>query len=322
LEFSPDLVWVKNRGLSSNNVLQDIVRGFGTTTLLSSNNTNAEGASDDGVVNAATSDGFTVYYGGGGNTGTNTNKLNNTYVAWTWDAGSSTVTNNDGSITSTVRANPSAGFSVVTWSGNGSAGVTVGHGLGVQPSIVIIKCRTSATDWHTYVRALDSTGRYQLYLNKTDGSTDFGSVFFAPTSSVITLTGGTSIGINGSGETYVAYCFAPVEGYSAFGSYTGNGSADGPFVYTGFRPRWILLKTSNASDDWRLYDTARSSYNVAQTQLFPNLSLAEITNSVYDLDIVSNGFKLRTTNTDFNGSGDIVIYAAFAENPFRSSRAR
>jgi hypothetical protein len=221
-----------------------------------------------------------------------------------------------------VRANASAGFSIVTYTGTG-ANATVGHGLGVAPSMVIVKRRSATGAW---VIGFTFSGfnwasdyfQFDTGAKRTDGA---GTVFTtSPSSTVFSL--GTESGVNGSSATFVAYCFAPVAGYSSFGSYVGNGSSDGVFVYTGFRPRWILLKPSNLSEGWRLYDTARSSYNVAQTQLFPQASLAEITNTSYNLDIVSNGFKLRTSNADFNGSGDIVIYAAFAEHPFQYSRAR
>jgi hypothetical protein len=254
-----------------------------------------------------------------------TNGLNDTYVAWCWDAGSSTVTNTQGSISSQVRANASAGFSIVTYTGNGSGNVTIGHGLGVAPQFIITKRRDTANNWiswhgtfaaNDYIALnLSSAKNYGGAANTTFGGTS-GSL---PTSSVFTV----GIDLNGSSATFVAYCFAPVTGYSSFGSYTGNASADGPFVYTGFRPRWILFKNSSVGvEDWWLHDTARNTYNVMTSLLVPNTSNAEGTNVAHSVDALSNGFKIRTTAQGVNGSGHTIVYAAFAENPFQYSRAR
>ena len=225
-----------------------------------------------------------------------------------------------GTITSTVRANISAGFSVVTYTGTGSA-ATVGHGLGAEPYFMIVKERTnSVQNWNVYHKSIGNTKA--VYLNLTNASTTT-SAWNDTTPSSTLFTLGAQDGSNGSGQNIVAYCWAPVTGLSSFGSYTGNGSSDGPFVYTGFRPRWVMIKTTNdAAESWRIWDSARSTYNAANSQLFPSNANAEITNAAYDCDFLSNGFKLRTSNTDFNGSADTVIYAAFAEAPFPYARAR
>jgi hypothetical protein len=313
LGFSPDFVWFKSRSNAYSHQLYDIIRG--ANQALVSNATASEATYANGL-SAFNSDGFTA----NGDAGTNGNTA--TYVAWTWDAGSSTVSNTDGSITSSVRANPSAGFSIVTWSGTISS-ATIGHGLNATPYLVIGKCRNaSSTTWLSYHNELGGT-KY-IELNNTNAAVTASNVWnnTDPTSSVIHV--GTSSGINQSGRTYVAYCFAPVEGYSAFGSYTGNGSTDGPFVFTGMRPRWILFKKSSGTENWRLHDTARSTYNAAQSLLFPNLANAETTSSEYAVDVLSNGFKIRTNvGGSLNDSGATYVYACFAENPFAlNARAR
>jgi hypothetical protein len=314
LGFSPDLVWVKGRVGILNHVLADTVRG--ANLKLASNTTGAEAGTDNGTVSAFNSDGFTVAMGGGTYPGYETNRSGDPYVGWAWDAGSSTVTNNDGSISSQVRANPSAGFSVVTYTGNGTGGATVGHGLGAKPFLRIIKRRdaTSTFGWMTFHESAPTSF---FTLNTTAAATPASEP--APTSTVFSLP--TDVNSNANNGTYVAYCFAPVEGYSAFGSYTGNGSADGPFVYTGFRPRYILIKNSTyAGQAWWILDTARDDANVADNYLQANSSNAEGTFTVGD--ILSNGFKIRTTDIALNGSTHTIIFAAFAENPFSLARAR
>jgi hypothetical protein len=315
LGFSPDLVWIKSRSTGQDNNVFDAVRGVaGNYYTLQTNATTAEG--QYGTVSALTSDGFTLSNGGGA-----TNFLNTTYVAWTWDAGSSTVTNTSGSISSQVRANASAGFSIVTYTGTGVSGTTIGHGLGVTPEFVIVKCRSlGSTHWQVHGSYINE--RLELSTTgaaKTDGYT------LARTSTTISPTGNASTFSywNASGQTYVAYCFAPVAGYSSFGSYTGNGSADGPFVYTGFRPAFVLIKTaSQAGNSWVIYDNKRIGYNETEQVLNPNLSGAEATYSTTGIDLLSNGFKLRGDSSWHGISGATVIYAAFAEHPFNFSRAR
>ena len=309
--FQPDFVWIKSRSAATDHKLTDSVRG--ATKALISDTTGTETTDANGVT-AFTSNGFTI----GSNSVYNTNAA--TYVAWCWKAGGTSSSNTNGSITSTVSANTTAGFSIVTYTGNGTNGATVGHGLGVAPSMVIVKSRSTAgTDWPVYHSSLGATGI--LPLDTTDAfivtSTPWNNT--APTSSVFSV--GTSGDTNLSARTYVAYCFAPVAGYSAFGSYTGNQSADGPFVYLGFRPRFVMIKrTINAGGSWAVYDSARNTYNVENLSLYPNLSNADDTYDV--LDFTSNGFKIRTAGLGVNQSGDTFIYACFAEVPLKFANAR
>ncbi len=314
LGFSPDLVWGKNRSSAFSHELYDTVRG--AQNLLRSNLDAAE-FNDSTLLTAFTSDGFTVGSNGGMNGNTNA------IVAWTWDAGSSTVTNTAGSITGTVsvRANTTAGFSIVTYTGTGTA-VTVGHGLGVAPSLIIVKSRSNAsTEWQVYHQSLGINQTIQL--NSTSAASTitgyWGST--APSSTVFGLIG-TGYQNNISGATYVAYCFAPVVGYSSFGSYTGNGSSNGVFVYTGHRVRWLMIKRTDASDSWQIMDAARSDYNVADDQLYADLSNAEATTSSRGIDFLSNGFKIRGDNSGINASGGTYVYVSFAESPFNYARAR
>jgi hypothetical protein len=313
LGFSPDFVWVKDRTTANSHQLADTVRG--NDKVLFSDATIAE-VSGQSRITGFTSDGFTV------GTNIDANKSSDAYVAWTWDAGSSTVTNTSGSITSSVRANATAGFSIVTYTGNSTQGASVGHGLGVAPSMIIVKNRTSSgPSWAVGHTALGGWNKV-LYLNLTDAAATQLAPFngTTPTSTVFQLWDSSST--NSNGANYVAYCFAAVSGYSAMGSYTGNGSADGPFVFTGMRPRWLLIKQSSASgENWLVIDSQRSQYNVMGDLIFANLSNAEASSPV--VDFLSNGFKLRVnTGTATNASGSTYIYAAFAESPFNYARAR
>jgi hypothetical protein len=309
--FSPDLVWLKQRnGGDWHGLFNTIV---GATTRLFSNSTSAE-ATNAQTLTAFNSNGFSVG---------NTNEVNgsgNSYVAWCWDAGSSTVTNTQGSISSQVRANASAGFSIVTYTGNSTVGATVGHGLGVAPQLIIIKARNNVSGgfWQVYHQAIGNTKYLELNSTSAAGTSSNRWNNTTPSSTVFTL--GSDSDLNGS-LNYVAYCFAPVAGYSSFGSYTGNGSADGPFVYTGFRPRWIMWKCTTAAYDWDVYDAVRDPRNAAAARLKPNSSDAEATLSPATFDILSN-FKLRADYNSSNASSQTFIYAAFAESPFQYARAR
>jgi hypothetical protein len=321
LGFSPDLVWIKSRNNAGDPVngvwhnVFDTIRTAGKA--LFTNTTSAEATNDsNGYLSAFNSDGFAVT--AGSNSPNNVNNGTGTYVAWTWDAGTSTVTNTQGSITTTVRANTTAGFSVFTYTGTGAAG-SVGHGLGVAPSLLICKQRNGTADWVVYHSSL-GRDKY-LILNSTAAQ---GSVTgywgnSDPTSTVVNFSAGYG-GNNGTSNTYVMYAFAPVVGYSSFGSYTGNGSSDGPFVFTGFRPRYFFIKRSDSTGDWRVYDAARSPYNTAGNDLLFNSSQADA--DVWPFDIVSNGFKARSSDTRVNASGATFVYAAFAESPLNYSRAR
>ena len=316
--FQPDLVWMKDRTTAYSHMLYDSVRGVGTTKMLSSNLDFAEGANPN-FANLTSFDttGFSL------GTTVSTNVINNTgdaFVAWQWQAGQGTTSSNtNGSITSTVSVNPTAGFSVVTYTGTG-ANATVGHGLGVAPKVVVVKGRTNVADWQMYHVSLGIGAT----INLNAISARFLSANYwgasAPTSSVFGV--GTLSGNNNSSTTYVAYCFADIDGYSKFGSYTGNGSTDGAFIYTGFRPRFVMVKQTNDVGNWIIWDTARSTYNQMQLYLSPNSSSQELNNAVVSIDSVSNGFKCRTSDNDINGNGDTYIYMAFAENPFRNSLAR
>ena len=319
--FKPDFVWAKSRSNAFDHVLYDSVRGAGTAKYLISNATSAEGnySNSYGSLSSFNSNGFTVATG---TDPTNPNAFFNqsaaTYVAWQWQAGQgSTSSNTSGSITSTVSVNASAGFSVVTYTGTGVA-ATVGHGLGVAPSLIIVKNRTNAFSWSVYSASLGNT--QYLFLNSSNAAaSDVGQWNnTTPTSSVFSI--GTSNNTGVSATNYVAYCWTPIAGFSAFGSYTGNGSADGPFVYTGFRPKFVMMKRTDNVGDWWMYDTSRSTFNTAVLILYANTSAAEISDS--NVDMLSNGFKFRTASTQPNTSGGTFIYMAFAENPLKYALAR
>ena len=313
VSFQPDLVWVKGRSGATDHAWYDAVRGV--QNQLESNTTTAETTETTGLT-AFGSTGFTV----GALAQMNTNTA--TYVGWQWNAGGSTVTNTSGSISAQVRANATAGFSVVTYTGNGTSGATIGHGLGVAPRMIIVKNRSSGTaSWEVYTAMTGATN--YLRLNSTIASTT-GSSYWnntAPTNSVFTV--GNDGDTNGNGNSLVAYCFAAVAGYSAFGSYTGNGSTDGPFVYLGFRPRYIMIKQSSAAgENWEMWDSSRGAYNISTPLLYANLSNAETAGSSARFDALSNGFKVRSTNAGVNASGGTYIYACFAENPLKFANAR
>lgn len=312
--FQPDWVWVKGRSGATDHAWYDVLRG--TTKQLESNTTTAETTEATGLT-AFGSTGFTV----GALAQMNTSAA--TYVAWQWKANGAGVSNTSGTITSTVSANTTAGFAVVTYTGTGSA-ATIGHGLGVAPSMMITKNRTSgAQAWHCYHASLGNSA--VIFLNTTaaqsTGSADWWNNT-TPTSSVFSV--GTGGATNGNTQAIVAYCFAAVAGFSAFGSYTGNGSTDGPFVYTGFRPRFVMVKCSSNSTSstvWAMWDTSRSPYNASVNELYANLSAAEGVDSS-GIDILSNGFKPKRNSEYANLSGWTYIYMAFAENPFKYSNAR
>jgi hypothetical protein len=280
-------------------------------------NSNAAETTDTQGLTAFNTNGFTV------GTDTNYNNLSATYVAWQWQAGQgSTSSNTNGTITSTVSVNASAGFSVVTWTANASANQSIGHGLGVAPKFVIVKDRTTSNNWNVWFTGF--TADEYLQLNTTAAKGSFSTLWYqVPTSSVFYVgTSGTAANYQ-NGDGYVAYCWTPIAGYSAFGSYTGNGSSDGTFVYTGFRSRFMMTKRTDTTGNWVIHDTARNTYNVADLALYPNLSAAEDSGaSGRPFDILSNGFKARATEIDINASGGTYIYACFSENPFKNALAR
>jgi hypothetical protein len=298
--FQPDLIWSKNRGAVSNHFLVDVIRG--TEEELRTNSTN-HSAGDGALMDSIDSDGFTL------STSASMNTSSANYVAWNWLAGNGTSSNTDGSITSTVSANTTSGMSIIQYSGNGSAGATIGHGLGVAPKCVIIKRTDTTSNWifGTGARGFDKF----LYLNLTDAETDNAGTFndTAPSSSVITL--GSWNDVNNASGTYIAYVFAEKKGFSKFGSYTGNGNADGPMIFTGFKPAMVIYKRSDGVEGWMIQDNRRPGYNPMGGNLFPNNTNAESTDARFDF--LSNGFKARSGNQNTNASTH--IYMAFAEEP-------
>ena len=306
--FQPDMVWCKSRSGAYDHGINDVVRGAGNTVI--PNTTNAEQAWS-AYFTAFNSNGFSVASNGG-----TFNLSGTTYVAWQWKAGGTAVSNTSGTITSSVSANTTSGFSVVTYTGVGGLG-TVGHGLGVAPSMIILMPRSFTSDKYVYNSSIGAANYLSINLTAGSASTTLWNST-SPTSSVFTVNGN---GANQNTSTFVAYCWAPIAGYSQFGSYTGNGSADGPFVYLGFRPKYVMIKISSTTGSWYVLDTSRSAYNEAVVSLNPNSSSAESTDTNF-LDILSNGFKLRTNGGAVNGSGATIIYMAFAENPFKYANAR
>jgi len=311
--FKPDLVWIKARSDAYNNALYDSVRGTGKA--LFSNATEAEATVND--FTAFNSNGFTV----DGSTRFETNKNGSTYVGWQWQAGQgSTSSNTNGSVTSTTSVNATAGFSIVTYTGPGSGGGTVGHGLGVAPKWIIVKNRSAAESWRVYHISIGATKYLNLNTTEAAGTSSAPWNNTAPTSTVFSIA--NDAGVSGSGNSLVAYCWAEIAGFSKFGSYVGNGSTDGAFVYTGFRPKYVLFKRTDSAVDWVVEDTARSTYNVIDARLFPSTSEAELSNGNGNIDYLSNGFKLRNSHSAMNASGGTYIYMAFAENPFKNANAR
>ena len=308
--FQTDFVWHKPRTTTGDHQLFDAVRGAGKG--LFTNGTFAEydyGTGSTSPFISFDSNGYTIGTGANGNTVP--------YVSWNWKANGAGSSNTAGTITSTVSANTTSGFSIVTYTGTG-ANATVGHGLGVAPSMLIIKNRTAVSgyNWNVYHASIGNTQR--LFLDATSAAAAGVWNNTSPTSTVFTIAGAA---VYNNNDNFVAYCFAPVTGYSAFGSYLANASTDGPFIFCGFKPRFIMIKGSVAGNNWVILDTARDTYNVAQNLLYPNLSSAEATGAA--LDILSNGFKIRASGGDVNfSSGATYIYAAFAESPFKYSLAR
>ena len=308
-DLQPDWIWIKRRSSVENHVLADSTRGV--TKWLFSNLDDAEGTSTARIKSFDTN-GFTL-----GDTGS-TNQNGATFVGWQWKAnGGTTASNTDGSLTSTVQANQDAGFSIVTFTGNGTDGATVGHGLGVVPAMVIFKCRdTGNTDWRTYHQSISPTNAVSLNSGGAaySASSRFGGTF---TSTLLKVENDT--GVNRNTSPMIAYCWAEKQGYSKFGSYVGNGNADGAFVYTGFKPAFVITKVTDDARDWRMWDAARDTFNVVEKYLTPNTTGTEGTTSTLNIDFLSNGFKLRGNHVSTNQSGKTFIYMAFAENPFTTS---
>jgi hypothetical protein len=304
--FQPDWIWFKCRQANNHNWF-DVIRG--SNKIIQSSTANVE-ATSAALLTSFDSDGFTV------NTDDGVNGSGKTYASWNWLANGTGVANTDGSISSTVSANTTSGFSIVSYTGTGSNS-TIGHGLGSAPQVVLIKERNGTNNWLMSHQPLSaSLGDYTRFmtLNSTSAVSGAGNVLFqssAFTSSVFNV--GTSAATNGSGQNFIAYCFAEKQGYSKFGSYVGNGSTDGTFVYTGFKPAFVIVKNTSG-DNWTMSDNKRQGYNSNQDSLYPNLSNAEVTTTNW-IDYFSNGFKLNRTDGAENGSGASYIYMAFAEEP-------
>jgi hypothetical protein len=307
--FQPDFTWIKIRNIGYNHRLQDSVRG--ATKSLLSNATSAEQTNTD-AVKSFNSDGFVL---GTDISNGSFNSNGNTFVSWNWLGANGTSANTDGSISSTVSANTTSGFSIVSYTGNGTAGATVGHGLGVAPAMIITKDRDSGGSgyWGVYHQSLGNTKALFLNLTNAAGTNIAYWNNTSPTTSVFSLGDGSTSNV--SSENHIAYCFAEKQGYSKFGSYTGNGNADGTFVYTGFKPAFVIMKRTDTTENWLIKDSVRDSFNVADKRLFANLSQAEGTSANGSIDILSNGFKQRGSDIITNASGGTFIYMAFAEQP-------
>ena len=310
--FQPDFVWLKQRTGTQRHQLLDAIRG--ANVILKSDGTDASGADTD-ILNSFDSDGYTLGYQD------QSNDTGATYVGWNWKANGSGSSNTDGSITSTVSASTTSGFSIVKWTGSGG-NATIGHGLGAVPKMIIVKSLANTTSWMVYHSAIGNNS--EIYLNGTNAAAGSSTAWqdTDPTSSVFYVAGGAGDGVNASGD-YVAYCFADIKGFSKFGSYEGNANADGAFLYCGFKPAFIIIKNADdGSKNWVMLDNKRPStgQNPADDILFPNTSGAESSSQTDRLvDFVSNGVKIRATSTQMNGSGNTHIFMAFAEEPLVSS---
>ena len=313
--FQPDWTWIKARSETKDHRVFDSTRG--ATKVLYPSLINAEATTSTSLT-SFDSDGFSI----GASDGINKNTI--TYASWNWLAnGGTTSSNSDGDITSTVQANTTAGFSIVTYTGNGNASAqTVGHGLGAECKVVIAKSRSIGDEsWRVFHESVSQSGGGNLFLNGTSAlDTSDPARITSTNTTTFTLDGyhSTYDALNENSATYLAYCFAEKKGYSKFGLYTGNGNADGAFVYTGFKPAFVIGKATTRVDVWWMHDNKRSPFNSMNDRLMPHASNAE--GQEWDMEYLSNGFKLRTTDAQANGSGHTYIYMAFAEHPFVSNK--
>jgi hypothetical protein len=308
--FQPDLVWNKTRNQAFNHYLFDSVRGAGQ--LIFPNDSAAEQDKSAEFI-SFDSNGFTITQNAG-SLGINWSSGN--YANWCWKAGGTGVSNTDGSITSTVSANTTSGFSIVKYTGTG-ADMTVGHGLNAVPKMIIVKALDTGTDpWWVYHASLGNSAK--LRFNETNASSTTADYIWnqtTPTSSVFSLDGANN-GSNANGNNFIAYCFADVKGFSKFGSYTGNGNADGTFCYTGFKPAFVIMKRTDTSASWFMKDNKRDPFNPAEQTLAPDSASSEAGwGTGDDIDLLSNGFKMKDNSTYINASGGSYIYMAFAEEP-------
>ena len=317
--FQSDWTWVKARSSAFSHYIIDAIRyDSGASKYLkldSSSSAADETPSGAGWISALNSDGY-VCKNGTSNTN-NCNENGVTYVAWNWLGANGTASNSNGSITSTVSSNTTAGFSIVSYTGTGS-NATVGHGLGTTPAWVLVKERgASGESWNNFHQSLGAGITIMLNLTNAQQSSSTMWNNTAPTSSVFSV--GADAGSNGSSKTYIAYCFAEKKGYSKFGSYTGNNLDDGTFCYTGMKPSFVMIKRTDSTSEWNIYDVKRNPFNLTNLELEANTSDAEANVSEREIDILSNGFKLRGRSTFINAPGGSYIYMAFAENPFVTS---
>jgi len=301
--FQPDWVWIKKRNATANHKIFDAVRGV--TKIIGSNESDAESTVATSLT-AFDSDGFTV--------GSDTSVNGNLLASWNWKANGQGSANTDGTINSTVSVNTTAGFSIVKFTGSG-ANATVGHGLGVAPKMYLLKSLGDTSAWLMYHNGLDASSPedYRLVLNQNTARQDNTTWNdTAPTSSVFSV--GSASEVNGSGVDRIVYCFAEKTGYSKFGSYSGNGNNDGTFIYTGFKPAFVIVKATATTDNWTMYDDKRIGYNPKNYFLYPNLNNAEDTSNAQWFDMYSNGFKIRSTSSTTNTSGNNYIYMAFGQS--------
>tara|TARA_R100000963_G_C4624523_1_gene91093 strand:- start:20 stop:1069 length:1050 start_codon:yes stop_codon:yes gene_type:complete len=304
--FQPDFIWGKNRGATSHYYLADVLRGV--KGRIRSDTDNSEYTADaTSGFDSFDSDGFTV---AADTSSLGLNVLGAAQGSWNFKANGAGVLNEDGAIDSTVSVNATSKFSIVEYTGTAST-TTVGHGLGVVPTFIMVKNLSSTQNWRLYHVSMGNTKEIYLDLNngETTASTTWNDT--TPTSSVFTV--GTTYGVNKDTESFIAYCFADVPGYSKFGSYYGNSSADGTFIYTGFKPSWVCVKRINSTSNWRAWDNINAGYNGSSCIFHLNLTDQESCGD--NTDFLSNGFKSRTTSTDQNANGGTYMYAAFAEEP-------
>ena len=320
--FQPDWLWIKCRNSAvSHNAFDTSRQTSGESTLVIRPNSNdaESNVSGDGMT-SIDSNGFTLNGGGSGGA---VNESGKTYVAWQWAAnGGTTASNSDGGISSTVQVNSTAGFSIILYTGSsdgGSTSTSIGHGLGDTPDWILYKRRSGGTrDWMIFHQ---STGSKGMILNSTSAGDTGSSIFGGNNPTSTTIPVGFATETNTNGESHIAYAFAQKQGYSKFGGYKGNGNADGPFVYTGFKPAWLMTKRTDSSDHWRIVDNKRETSNDGSMQgLKANADESESDSGSRGLDFLSNGFKVRTTDPDSNANGGTYIYMAFAEHPFVSSK--
>ena len=310
--MAPDLVWIKNRAISASHVLTDTTRGATKSVFADQGNGESTEAQQ---LTAFGSNDFTL------GTSNNVNDADEAHVAWCWKANGGTRTTNTESGNNPAggyQANTTAGFSIVDYTGTGAAG-TMAHGLGAVPTFMIVKNRDEAVDWAVYHQEMSTDGNDSyLEINTSDAAATAGTVWndTTPTSTVFTV--GSNNKTNKDGVKYIAYVFTPIQGYSKFGKYVGNANNEGPFVYTGFKVKWLMVKNASGVDNWALHNATRNPSNGNDGELFPNENYAESTGTVR-FDFLSNGFKVRHTGSAVNDNGDTIVYMAFAEHPFASS---